>query len=64
MSNNKDKILRISALIFMIISVGHLLRLIFGLEAVIGGFNIPKYFSILALIIFGLLSYFSFKATR
>lgn len=64
MANSKDKMLKISAIIFSLISVGHLLRLIFGLEAVIGGFNIPKYFSILALIIFGLLSYFSFKATR
>jgi len=64
MSNNKDKMLKISAIIFSLISVGHLLRLVFGLEAAIGGFNIPKYLSILALIIFGFLSYFSFKARR
>ena len=62
MSNKKDKMLKISAIIFALISVGHLLRLAFGLEAVIGGFDIPKYFSILALIIFGILSCLSFKA--
>lgn len=56
--------LKIAGVIFAVIAIGHLLRLLFSLEAVIGSFMVPKYLSVLALFIFGILSILSFKASR
>jgi hypothetical protein len=48
--------LRVAALIFGIISLGHLWRLIAHVPVQIGHFNVPQWPSAVAVIAFGLLS--------
>jgi hypothetical protein len=48
--------LRVAALIFGIISLGHLWRVIVHLPMQIGGFSVPPWLSVVAVIAFGLLS--------
>jgi len=50
----------ITAALFLIIAVLHLLRMIFGWPAQIGGLGIPLWASWIALIITGALAYFGF----
>jgi hypothetical protein len=46
-----------SGVIFLLIAVLHLLRLIYGWEAVIGGWVVPEWVSVVALVIAGYLGY-------
>ena len=64
MSVTKNRMLRIAGLIFAIITLGHLLRLLFSLDVIIGNFNIPKFVSVPALLFFAFLTFLSFKASR
>ena len=50
--------------IFLAIAVLHLVRLIFGWEAVIGGWMVPKWPSVAALILFGCLTLVAFAQVR
>ncbi len=54
----------ITAVLFLIIGTAHLLRIIFGWPAQIGGLNIPLWASWLALIVTGALAYFGFRQNR
>ncbi len=47
----------LAGIIFIIIALLHLLRIIYGWEAVIGGWAIPKWVSWVALIVSGYLGY-------
>ena len=47
--------------LFLIVAALHLLRIIFGWPAVIGGLDIPLWASWLALIVSGALAYFGFR---
>jgi hypothetical protein len=51
----------ITAVLFLIIAVLHLLRIIFGWAAQIGGLDVPIWASWLALIVSGALAYFGFR---
>ena len=51
----------ITAAIFAVIAVLHLLRIIFGWPAQIGGLDIPLWASWLALVVTGALAYFGFR---
>ena len=51
----------ITAALFLIIAVAHLLRIIFGWGAQIGGLDIPVWVSWLALVVAGALAYFGFR---
>jgi len=53
-----------AGVIFTIVTVLHLLRLLLGWEAVIGGWDVPVWFSWLALALSGFLSYTAFSLTR
>lgn len=55
---------RITGFIFLIITVLHALRLIYGWQIVIGTLTIPLWISWLALIIAGLLSYTGLRLSR
>ena len=46
------------SIIFAIIAVLHLIRSVFSLPATISNFNIPLYFSYLAVVVFGFLSWY------
>ena len=50
----------ITALLFLAIGILHLLRIIFGWQAEIGGLNIPFWVSWLALFVTGGLAYLGF----
>ncbi len=50
-----------TAAIFLIIAVLHLLRIVFGWPAQIGGLDIPLWASWLALVVTGALAYFGFR---
>ena len=49
-----------TAVLFLVIAALHLLRIIFGWPAQIGGLDIPLWASWLALVIAGALAYFGF----
>ena len=61
---DKNQSLLIAAIIFGVIGVLHLLRSILGWEAVIGNFNIPLYFSYIAVIVAFYLSFSMYKASK
>ncbi|MDP3766368.1 MAG: hypothetical protein Q8R04_07690 [Nanoarchaeota archaeon] len=60
---DKNKSLLIAAIIFGIVAILHLLRIIFSWEAAIGGFNIPLYFSYIAVVVAGYLAWNMYKAS-
>jgi hypothetical protein len=51
----------VTASLFLIVAMLHLLRIIFGWPARIGGLDIPMWGSWLALIVTGGLGYFGFR---
>ena len=54
----------VTGAVFLVIAVLHLLRLLFGWEAVIGGWNVPTWVSGLALVLSGYLAYSAFKLRK
>lgn len=54
----------ITSIIFLIIALLHLLRIIYGIEAVFDGWNAPMYFSWIGFIVGGILSYLGFKLLK
>ena len=51
----------LTAVLFLAIAVTHLLRIIFGWSAQIGGLDIPFWVSWLAVVVSGALAYFGFR---
>jgi hypothetical protein len=51
----------VTAVLFLVIAALHLLRIIFGWPARIGGLDIPLWASWLALVVTGALAYFGFR---
>ncbi len=61
----KQKTFTLTAgVVFSIIAVLHVLRLLFGWEAVIGGWNVPLWVSWVAMAVSGYLAYTAFKLGR
>jgi hypothetical protein len=54
----------VTAALFLIMAVLHLVRMIFGWPSQIGGLSIPLWASGLALIVAGALAYFGFRLSR
>ena len=54
----------VTAVLFLIIALLHLLRIAFGWTAEIGGLGIPIWASWLALVVSGTLAYFGFSQRR
>ena len=61
---DKNQLLLITSIIFGVIGFLHLLRLIFGWEFVIGNFNVPLYFSYIAVVVALYLSFSMYKASK
>lgn len=61
---NQKKYNLISGIFFMMIAVLHLLRLVFSWEAVIGGWTVPLWLSVVAFMISGFLAYEGFRLSR
>jgi hypothetical protein len=53
-----------TAMLFLAVAIAHLLRIIFGWSAEIGGWSIPFWVSWLALFATGALAYFGFTQKR
>ncbi|MBI2101365.1 hypothetical protein HYT53_02035 [Candidatus Woesearchaeota archaeon] len=54
---DKNQLLMLAAVIFGIIALLHLLRSIFSWEANIGGFDVPVWYSYVAVVVTGYLSW-------
>jgi hypothetical protein len=51
----------ITAVLFLVVALVHLLRIIFGWSAQIGGVTVPMWASWLALVVAAALTYFGFR---
>jgi len=56
--------IRVAGVVFLAIAVLHLLRLVFGWEAVIAGWSVPQGLSWIALLVSGALALTAFKLNR
>jgi hypothetical protein len=54
----------VTATLFLVVAIMHLLRIIFGWQVEIGGLSIPFWVSWLALPVAGALAYFGFMQNR
>jgi len=54
----------VSATLFLIVAIMHLLRIIFGWSVEIGGLSIPFWVSWLGVLVAGALAYFGFMQRR
>ncbi|MBS3100613.1 hypothetical protein J4204_00595 [Candidatus Woesearchaeota archaeon] len=61
---NKNQLLKLAAVIFGIIALLHLLRSIFSWEANIGGFDVPVWYSYVAVAVVGYLSWQMYGAGK
>ncbi len=56
--------LKVAGVIFLLVSIMHLLRLIFRVSLVVAGFTVPLWFSVLGVIFPLLLSLWMFKSVK
>ena len=54
----------VTGIIFLLIALLHLLRLLYGWEAIIAGWSVPDWVSVVALMIAGYLAYEGFRLRR
>lgn len=54
----------VSGLIFSLVALLHLLRLLLGWDAVIGGWAVPRWSSVIALPVAGFLAYQAFRLRK
>jgi hypothetical protein len=61
---NQKTYMIVTATLFLLMAIMHLLRIIFGWQAEIGGLNIPFWASWLGVLVAGALAYFGFTQKR
>jgi hypothetical protein len=61
---NRNTYLTVTATLFLVVAVVHLLRIILGWHVEIGGLSIPFWLSWLAVLVAGALAYFGFRQHR
>src|SRR6266699_1173665 len=61
---NQKTYMTVTATLFLVMGIVHLLRIIFGWQVEIGGLSIPFWASWLALPVAGALAYFGFTQNR
>lgn len=61
---DKNQSLMLAAIIFGVIALLQLTRAVLGWKAVIGNFNVPVYFSYIAFIVAGYLSWHMYNASK
>jgi uncharacterized membrane protein YhaH (DUF805 family) len=61
---NRKTYMTVTATLFLVVAIMHLLRIIFGWQVEIGGLSIPFWVSWLALPVAGALAYFGFTQNR
>jgi hypothetical protein len=60
----KKPFARIGAVVFGIVAIAHLLRVIFHLPVIIGGYSVPMWMSVIAFLISGLLAVMLFRESE
>ena len=61
---NRKTYMTVTATLFVVVAIMHLLRIIFGWQVEIGGLSIPFWVSWLGILVAGALSYFGFTQRR
>ena len=61
---NRKTYMTVTATLFLIVAIMHLLRIIFGWPVEIGGLSIPFWVSWLGVLVAGGLAYFGFRQHR
>src|SRR6266481_3839347 len=61
---NRKTYMTVTATLFLVVAIMHLLRIIFGWQVEIGGLSIPFWVSWLGVLVAGALSYFGFTQYR
>ena len=61
---NRNTYLTVTATLFLVMAIAHLLRIIFGWPVEVGGLSIPFWASWLAVLVTGALAYFGFRQHR
>ena len=61
---NRKTYMTLTATLFLVVAIMHLLRIIFGWQVEIGGLSIPFWVSWLAPLVAGALAYFGFTQKR
>jgi uncharacterized membrane protein YhaH (DUF805 family) len=61
---NRNTYLAVTATLFLVMAIVHLLRIILGWHVEIGGLIIPFWVSWLAVLVAGALAYFGFREKR
>ena len=61
---NRNTYMTVTATLFLIVAIMHLLRIIFGWQVEIGGLSIPFWVSWLGVLVPGALAYFGFTQNR
>jgi hypothetical protein len=61
---NRSTYLTVTAALFLVMAIVHLLRIILGWHVEIGGLSIPFWVSWLAVVVAGALAYFGFMQKR
>ena len=61
---NQKTYMRLTATLFLVVAIMHLLRIIFGWSVEIGSLSIPFWVSWLGVLVAGALAYFGFTQRR
>lgn len=61
---DKNQLLMLASAIFGLIALLHLIRSIFSWPASIAGFNVPLYFSYIAVLVAGYLAWHMYNASK
>jgi len=61
---NRKTYSTVTAALFLVVAIVHLLRIIFGWQVEIGGLGIPFWVSWLGVLVAGALAYFGFTQNR
>jgi uncharacterized membrane protein YhaH (DUF805 family) len=61
---SRETYMTVTATLFLVMAIVHLLRIIFGWQAEIGGLSIPVWVSWLGVLVAGALAYFGFTLKR
>jgi hypothetical protein len=61
---NRKTYMTLTATLFLVVAIVHLLRIIFGWQVEIGGLSIPFWVSWLGVLVAGVLAYFGFTQKR
>ncbi|MCI0350577.1 MAG: hypothetical protein L0Z53_14230 [Acidobacteriales bacterium] len=54
----------VAGIFFLVMALGHVLRLAFGVTAVVGGWTVPTWISIVAILVLAYLAYSGLRLAR